>query len=232
MKLGVFMLTGKELREVTQRHQEMQEQFRTVSIVGKEIEYLGKKFLVFKTVFWPFEDSVPLVENFVVRSEESVLDVGTGSGVIAIFSVYKGAKRIVAIDINPWAVKCARENAKRHGFSDRIEVRKSDLFEAIKENEKFDVITANLPFRNKVATDFVEATVWDTRLRVNKTFFKQVGKYLNSSGRIYLSNANFGSVREMKRLAGFHGFKVKKIGQKKMPGGDPRIFFAFELTRK
>ncbi|MBI4174240.1 MAG: tRNA (adenine(22)-N(1))-methyltransferase TrmK, partial [Candidatus Aenigmarchaeota archaeon] len=64
----------------------------------------------------------------------------TGCGVIAIFSAFKGASRIVAVDINPGAIKSARANAERFGFKKIIDTRLSDMFAAIKPDEKFDVI--------------------------------------------------------------------------------------------
>ena len=226
------MLTKEQLDEITIRQKEMQKHFRTVPDNGQHIEYLGKKFIVYKNVFWPFDDSKPLVENYRIKSGDYVLDVCTGSGVIAVFSAYKGAKKVVALDANPDAVKTAKENAMLHGFADTIDVRLSDMFDALQANEQFDVITGNLPFRNKTATDYVESSQWDTNLEAHRRFFTEVNKYLKPNGRIYLSQANFGAVDEMKQLADASRFAVKLIGQKTMPNNDPRIFYAFELTRK
>ncbi len=185
-----------------------------------------------KNVFWPFDDSKPLVENYRINSGDYVLDVCTGSGVIAIFSAYKGAKKVIALDINPDAVKTAKENTKLHRFGEIIDIRLSDMFDALQNGEQFDVITGNLPFRNKTATDYVESSQWDTNLNVHKRFFAEVNRHLKPNGRIYLSQANFDAVEEMKQLANISGFAVKLIGQKTMPNNDPRIFYAFELTRK
>ena len=226
------MLTEEQLDEITRRQKEMQEQFRSVPDRGQHIEYLGKKFIVYQNVFWPFDDSQPLVENYKINRGDYVLDAGTGSGVIAVFSASKGAKKVVALDINPDAVKTAKENVILHGFADTIDVRLSDMFDALLADERFDVITGNLPFRNKTATDYVESSQWDTNLNFHKRFFTEVSRYLKPTGRIYLSQANFGAVDEMKQLADASGFAVKLIGQKVMSNNDPRIFYAFELTRK
>ena len=231
-QLILSILTEEQLCEVTKRQLEMQERFRCVPDSGLHIEYLGKRFIVYKNVFWPFDDSKPLVENYKVNSGDCVLDVCTGSGVIAVLSAYKGAKKVVALDINPDAVKTAKSNAKLHGFDNLIDVKLSDMFDALQSDEQFDVITGNLPFRNKIATDFVELSQWDTNLYVQRRFFAEVNKYLKPNGRIYLSQANFGAVDEMTQFADALGFAVKLIGQKTMTNNDPRIFYAFELTRK
>src|SRR3989338_2639067 len=220
-------LTKKQLKQIDKIQIGMQKRFRTVPEEGVKVRYLEKEFIVYKNVFWPFEDNKTLVENYTVNSGEDVLDVCTGSGVIAIFSAYKGARKAVAVDFNPEAVRTAKENARLHGFSQSIDVRLSDMFQAIRDDEMFDVITGNLPFRNKKASDLVEASQWDTNLYAHRKFFSGVGKHLKPNGRIYLCQANFGAVKEMRQLANDSGFAMRLIGKNEMPGNDPRIFYAF-----
>lgn len=226
------MLTEKQIKEITQMQLERQRNLRSVPNEGIKIGYLGKEFLVYKNVPWPFDDSMPLVENYTINSGDYVLDICTGSGVIAIFSAYKGAGKVVAVDINPDAIRTTKTNAQLHGFSDTIDVRLSDMFDTIRDDEKFDVITGNLPFRNKKASDYVESSQWDTNLNAHRKFFAAVNRYLKPNGKIYFSQANFGAVDEMRQLADSSGFTVKLIGQKTMPEGDPRIYYAFELIKK
>lgn len=202
--------------------------FKSVSVKGKIVQYLGKKFLVYRNTFWPFVDSQPLIKNFKINKGESVLDVGTGSGVIAIFACYQGADRVIAVDINPAAIKSARHNARIHGFNKVIVVKQSDLFENI-GNEKFDVITANLPFRNKPAHDVVAESQWDTDLKTNKKFFKEVRKYLKPKGRIYFAQSNFGAIKEIKTLAKKVNFSVKTIGRQSVGKNGTKMFYAFIL---
>lgn len=226
------MLTEKQMDEITRMQLVRQNSFRSVPEQGTKIRYLGKEFIVYRNVFWPFDDSMPLVENYVINQGDSVLDVCTGSGVIAVFSAYKGAGKVVAVDINPDAIRTTKANAQLHGFSDTIEARLSDMLNAVRGDEQFDVITGNLPFRNKSANDYIESSQWDADLNAHKQFFARVNNYLKPNGRIYLSQANFGAVEDMKQLADASGFIVRQIGQKTMQGNDPRIFYAFELTRR
>ena len=74
----------------------------------------------------------------------AALDRGTGSGVGAVFAARRGY-RVVAVDVNPEAVRCARLNALLNGLEDRIEVREGDLFAPV-EGETFDLILFNPPF--------------------------------------------------------------------------------------
>ena len=72
------------------------------------------------------------------------LDLGTGSGVGAVFAARRGF-RVTAVDINPQAVRCARINALLHGLEDRVEVREGDLFAPV-AGERFDLVSFNPPF--------------------------------------------------------------------------------------
>ena len=76
-----------------------------------------------------------------VRTGASVLDLGCGSGILAIAAVKLGARRVLALDVDPNAVRAARENAAANAVSDVIEVREGTL-EA--EGGPFDVIVANI----------------------------------------------------------------------------------------
>ncbi|HKH46525.1 MAG TPA: methyltransferase [Thermoanaerobaculia bacterium] len=78
------------------------------------------------------------------REGSRTLDLGTGSGVGAVFAARRG-HRVVAVDLNPEAVRCARLNALLHRLEDRIEVREGDLFTPV-AGESFDLILFNPPF--------------------------------------------------------------------------------------
>lgn len=68
----------------------------------------------------------------VVQGGEEVIDVGTGSGILAIGACKLGAKHVLAIDLDPVAVSSAMENASLNGLSDAITVREGDLLSIIK----------------------------------------------------------------------------------------------------
>jgi methylase of polypeptide subunit release factors len=92
-----------------------------------------------------------------LRAEEvRVLDLGTGSGVGALFAARRGF-RVVAVDVNPEAVRCARVNALVHGLEERIEARTGDLFAPV-AGERFDLVLFNPPFfRGEPADDLDRA---------------------------------------------------------------------------
>jgi ribosomal protein L11 methyltransferase len=76
-----------------------------------------------------------------VTGGERVLDLGCGSGILAIAAAKLGAGRVLALDVDPQAIKATRENAVANGVSGQIEARTGSLDEA---DEQFDVIVANI----------------------------------------------------------------------------------------
>lgn len=220
-----------DLASFTDRWQtQRQRLFKSVPPEGRTIRYLDKDFLVYPDTFWPFADSLPLVRHFRVEPGESVLDVGTGSGVIAVFACYRGAGRVLGLDINRAAIRSATHNARLHGFADTLELRQSDLFEALGEAERFDVITANLPFRNKPAHDVVAMSQWDTDFGTNTRFFEGVGRHLKPGGRIYFVQSNFGEIEAIKRLAQAAGLRVEELASEAIDETRRQQFFVYEMS--
>jgi ribosomal protein L11 methyltransferase len=86
-----------------------------------------------------------------VRSGARVLDVGTGSGILAMVALRLGATSALAIDQDPEAIECAREYAAVNGFGAALELRVAELAEL--DPEDFDLVLANLD-RNTLVRHF------------------------------------------------------------------------------
>ncbi len=78
-----------------------------------------------------------------LRPGEAVLDLGAGTGILAIAAARLGAGRVLALDIDPQAVKAARENAAANGVQGEVEVREGTLPEGAR-GRRFDLIVANI----------------------------------------------------------------------------------------
>ena len=74
-----------------------------------------------------------------------VVDVGTGTGILALAAARAGAVKVVALDINPAAVEAAQENARINGVGDRVTAMVSDLLSAVPRERIFDVIISSPP---------------------------------------------------------------------------------------
>jgi release factor glutamine methyltransferase len=110
----------------------------------KTANYGDMNFKVEPNVYEPAEDTFLLAENLDTRRGERVLELGTGCGLLAILATQAGAQ-VVATDINPAALECARANAVAHGVADRIDFRFGDLFEPV-VGERFDFVIFNPPY--------------------------------------------------------------------------------------
>lgn len=75
----------------------------------------------------------------------SLLDVGTGSGILSIAAARLGAKEVLGIDIDRLAVEIARENVSRNQVSDTVRIKKGRIGDIRK---RFDLVVANLDFRS------------------------------------------------------------------------------------
>lgn len=84
---------------------------------------------------------VRLVEKY-VKPGDTAIDIGTGTGILAIAAAHMGAKRVLATDLDAVAVRVARENVKINGFEGAIEMRCGDLLEVV--DEQADVVIANI----------------------------------------------------------------------------------------
>ncbi len=84
---------------------------------------------------------VSLVEEY-IKPGMTAMDIGTGTGILAIAAAHMGAKRVLASDIDPMAVRVAKENIDINGFSEVIEAVEGNLLEVCKE--KADIVIANI----------------------------------------------------------------------------------------
>ena len=185
-----------------------------VEIDGEEkinkTRILGKFIYTYQNVGGLTYFSVYLLNHTDIQKGESVLDIGTGSGVQAIFAAEK-AHRVLATDINESALKSVLKNAHEYNVADKIIVRNSDLFNSIKSDEKFDVIISSIPL------------VWDREQSdwsLYERFFADAGKYLNPGGRIYFLAGFLNNIERTKNLIERNGLKIT------------RLDMAYEISRK
>jgi release factor glutamine methyltransferase len=131
-----------------------------------------------------------------------VLDMGTGSGIQALCAARAGAQ-VIAVDINPAAVECARANAVRNHLQDIIGVTRSDLFSGIPEAGPFDLIAWNPPFYPREPASAARQA-WDagSEYAVIREFASQVRQYLSPSGVVVLI---LSSDMDEQRCLGFFG---------------------------
>jgi release factor glutamine methyltransferase len=114
-------------------------------VYPKKAYYNDYVFMVDEQVYEPAEDTFLIAEKMRVTEDDTVLDMGTGCGILAMLAAEK-AKIVVAVDINPHALECSSRNAETNGTKEKIEFRYGDLFQSIRKNERFSLILFNSPY--------------------------------------------------------------------------------------
>jgi release factor glutamine methyltransferase len=113
-------------------------------------EFFGLLFEVSPDVLIPRPETEHLVEAVLERFERDanprIVDVGTGSGAIAVAIAHALPRsRVTAVDLYPPALEIARRNAEQHGAVDRVTLMQSDLLAAVGTMD-FDVVVSNPPY--------------------------------------------------------------------------------------
>jgi release factor glutamine methyltransferase len=153
--------------------------------------FMGLELYIDEDVFAPHGDEVrrplpPAVANEVTPSDR-VLDMGTGSGVSGILAARAGAD-VVAVDVNPKSVECARRNAAANGVADRVTFVVGDVFDGVEGD--FDLIVFDPPFRWFQPRDLLETGTADEDYRALSRFMGEAKAHLRPNGRVLL---NFGT---------------------------------------
>ncbi|MDY6779259.1 MAG: HemK2/MTQ2 family protein methyltransferase, partial [Halobacteria archaeon] len=114
-------------------------------------------------VYPPSEDTYLLLETCLdeVESGETVLEVGTGSGLIGVrLAQEEGVSRVVATDVNPHAVRATREKALEKDVASNLDVVRTDLHASVRA--EFDLVVFNppyLPSDGGVSHDYAEKKI-------------------------------------------------------------------------
>jgi release factor glutamine methyltransferase len=121
-----------------------------VAYITGEREFMSLVFRVDRNVLIPRPETEVLVEEALAIKPLRVVDVGTGSGAIAVsLAYYLRDSSVTATDLSPAALRIAADNAAINGVGDRITFFHGDLLEPLDKHEffgRFDLIAANLPY--------------------------------------------------------------------------------------
>ena len=163
-----------------------------------------------------------------VRESDRVLDMGTGSGVNAILAAAKSAT-VVAVDVNPAAVECARQNAERNAVAERIAVHESDVFESV--DGRFDLVIFDPPFRWFAPRDLRERATADENYATLTTFFGEVADHLTEHGRVLVFFGTSGDLAYLQHLMRTAGFVVETLSTRDLNrDGQTVSYYTYRLT--
>lgn len=164
-----------------------------------------------------------------VGDDDHVLDMGTGSGVNAILAASRGA-HVVAVDIHPHARDVAYHNVDRSGLTDRIEIRRSDLFTEV--SGQFDVIIYEPQVSWRAPTDLLEFIGAIEDKRTLTSFIRRARQYLTEMrGRILFFVGPSPDLANLIDLAAEERYATDVIAQEALiTNGRSVDHFAIRLT--
>lgn len=187
----------------------------------KRVHFGKFVFDVCQNVYEPAEDSVLFAENLDIEKGADVLDVGTGSGLLAIVAAEK-AISVVAVDFNPYAIRCAQENSELNSVRSKMVFIQSGLLAAFNECVKFDVILFNAPYLPSAEN---EEDSWMVRSwaggfngrQVIDQFILQAPLHLKAYGRILLMQSTLANAEETIRKFEESGLKTRIKAERQLP---------------
>lgn len=201
---------------------------------NKKVFFGNFSFIINENVYDPAEDSFLFAENLDVGKNERVLEIGTGSGILAILAS-RQASEVLAVDLNPYAIHCANQNAKLNKVSGKILFIRSDLLSSIRPAAKFDLILFNAPY---VPSEENELDSWlgyswyggITGRQVMDRFISQAPKYLQKSGKILFMQSTLTSVDETIEKFANYGLKAKIIATQSLAFFEKLILIRAQFT--
>jgi release factor glutamine methyltransferase len=167
---------------------------------AKRVYFGDFVFFVDDNIYEPAEDSFLFAENLEVNAGERVLDMGTGCGILGVIAAKK-ASAVVAVDVNPHAVRWARKNSTFNKVRDKMDFIQGDLLTPLREGKMFDVILFNAPY---LPEDESETVSWIRRAwtggangrQVIDRFIFEVSQHLERTGRVLLMQSTLANVNE------------------------------------
>ena len=189
-----------------------------VDLAGwKTIEDLPQPLALFKTVFWEPRDSESLrqwIREPGRMVDKEVLEIGTGSGLLALCMLQAGARRAVATDINPAAIANADYNAEQLGLGSRLELRYVDpanpaAYAVIRPGEQFDYIVSNPPWEDAKAQSVDQYALYDERYQLLDSLLEGLPRHLKPGGKALLAYGHRPAIERILTTAPGYGYRVR-----------------------
>ena len=192
-----------------------------------DTEVLGVPMVVLADVFSPkyLMGAEPFTRMLDVPPGIDFLEIGPGTGAIAVHAALAGARRVLAIDINPAAVANTQANIEKHGVADRMEVREGDIFSALRPGETFDVIFWNVPFayiEPGYEPTPLQRSCLDPGYEATRRYIHEGPRHLSPGGRLLLGfSSAIGRLEMVERIAEEAGMEARIVATEPPPPDFP-----------
>ena len=155
-------------------------------------------------------------------SSSVAFDIGTGTGVLAAVLARRGIERVVATDLDPRALACARENVRRLGLSERIDVVQADLFPA----GRAALVVCNPPWIPARPSSPMENGIYDPESQMLRGYLAKVSEHLEPEGEGWLILSDLAELLGLRTCAQlleeFEAAGLRVLGRNDVPPRHPR----------
>ncbi|MFI1101000.1 50S ribosomal protein L11 methyltransferase [Streptomyces melanogenes] len=157
----------------------------------------------------------------------SLLEVGCGTGVIAVRATLAGAGPVTALDINEQAVRNTEMNAHRHGVADRLTAVHSDLFDALAPGRRYDTVywhsnfvLAPPTYRHETVH---EQAYVDPGYRAHRRYLAEAPAFAAPGGRVLLHFSDRGDIDALHRIAAECGRGLRMLDSRRIDEGEETV---------
>jgi methylase of polypeptide subunit release factors len=191
-----------------------------------QIEWKGRTgpfpIAVGRGVFSPTSTSRTLADALEISSDDTVIDVGCGSGILAFVAAKLGARKVYGVDLSAPAVEAARRNAEALGLSDICEFRQGDLLDPVRD-VRASVLIGDV---SGIPDDIAAASGWfedvpsggPTGAELPTKFLRSIGDVLQPGGRLYLPTGTIQNERAILAAAReVFGDRMENILEREFP---------------
>lgn len=176
----------------------------------------------FESVFWEPRDTDSLrvwIGSSDSVSDATVLEIGTGTGLIALWCAEHGARRVVATDINQAAAANARYNAQQIGVQDVVEVRlvpstDPGAFSVVEPEEQFDLIISNPPWEDAPVSEDAAFALYDPGFALLDDILAESKNHLKPGGKLLLAYGAKEAIRRIIDTAPEYGWNVNVVDER------------------
>ncbi|MCZ7682953.1 MAG: methyltransferase [Sandaracinaceae bacterium] len=179
------------------------------------VRVLGRELVVPRNVLNPkyFETSELMASCLRIGPNDAVLDVGTGSGIQAIVAA-ASAREVVATDVDPAAVRAARENCARNGV-ENVTVLEGDLFAPLAPEQRFDVILFTPPYMDGWDDTPLARALYDPGKALLRRFLGAAARHLSDGGYVQMLYSTIAGTEEAMRLAVAAGWDRQLVAERR-----------------
>jgi release factor glutamine methyltransferase len=201
-----------------------------------EFDLLGRSWDLLDGVFSPhYTVATELLTSWIpYPAGGRFLEIGAGAGVTAVIAALSGCAAVTALDISTAAVENTRRNAERHGVADRVRVAHSDLFAALDEDDRYDMIFWNSNYI-EVEPDAVNETelhhaLFDPGFDAHRRFLAEAPRHLTPAGRVLLGFSDIGSWRALRAHCDELGLTIDVLRSERRQQNQPVEFQLLEVA--